>query len=295
MVSEAFDVANQVQQLFNYVLGPPESFKILKQNEKQLEQPDSQLTAPNTNLLGQIKTSSLDGFDSFDTASQTLREYCSVAPQSLQNYINYFQQSKPAYDKVKNRHLLRFLDSALQKYGKGQKDVLAISNSFSQASRQLQTLIANLRRDYNENSPYFKNRLNRLIGEQSGGSEDSGDSQSGGGGMFGFGSSGSSGNKRPQVDKKKIIAQLKLKLEKILAFYVNYHQEVQKSLNFLQQANSAFTADLQWLGSRKPQIEASIGGAAPTAGEHNDEYHNAVIHSAEALIASCQEYLQKHP
>lgn len=298
LVAEAFDVANQAQHTFNYVLGPTEPYKTLSQNIDHLEQPDSQLTEANANLLGQIKTSFLNGFDSYDSAVQTLREFCTAAPQTLQSYLNYHQQSNPSYEKVKNRNLLRFLDNLLQKYGKGQKAVHEISTAFGQAFRHFKALVRSLKSDYNENSPYFKNRVSRLIGEQPDGSEQSNGSGSGGGLFSLFGSSGSSsGSGGRKVDKEKVVAELKLKLANILSFYENYYKEVQKAVHVFNQSNSAFTAEVHWLESRKAQIEALTGvvDASAPAGEHNDEYHNAVHHSGEALIASCQEYLHQHP
>lgn len=261
-MAQSFYVASEAQNLFNYVLRPTESYKTLSQNINQLEQPDSQLSEPNAVLLGQIKTNFLNGFNSYDAALKPICELCQKVPDSLHSFLTYFNQSNPSHEIVKNK-FLPGLANAVQKYGKGQKGVQEILSAFSLASSQLQTLVNNLKSDYNENSPYFKNRVNQLI-------------------------------EGSEVDQSKIIAQLKSKLAKILEFYENYYNVAQKAHTILKLTNSAFTIEIQWLANRKAQIDAESDGDAH-AGEHNEKYHNAVIHAAEDFIELCQEYLHQHP
>lgn len=62
-----------------------------------------------------------------------------------------------------------------------------------------------------------------------------------------------------------------------------------KALKILNQANSAFPAQLQWIANRRAQLAAD-SSASGNAG--NAQNHEAIIHSAQALIASCQQYHQ---
>lgn len=282
LIEEAFDALTQDVNLFNYVLGPSVPYATLKQYSKQLDQPDSQLTPANSNLLGQIRSSFLNGFDGYENAVQTLREFCIAAPQTTNNFLNYLQKPGASQEKLKNRNLLRLLDNAIQKFGSGQSSVNEVSEAFNQAFKQFQTLVRNLKVDYDENSQYFKDRVARLIGDDT---EDSGEDSSGG--FLGGG-----GSRKPKVDKRKVIAELKAKLAKILAVYVNYGKGVQSVVKILNQANLEISGRVQRLQGQKAEIEKAASDAP--AGDGSNQNHEALIHSAQALIAACEQYTIAH-
>lgn len=271
LASEALDAAAHGTELFSSAFGSAVPWKTLKQNVKQLDQPGSEMTRQNADLLGQITTNLMNGIDAFDSSAQTVYELCGLTPSFLTRYIQLFGQSNPAVQKTQQDLLLRILDNEIKKLEKAQHEFDNSSSALKVASGQLQTLVKQLQIDYSENSPYFQARVRRLVAAQTGGLS----------GFFGGG-----------PDKRKIAAELKAKLAPILEFYVNFSQTVQHVIDASARVNPEAQNIFKVLEAQKAQIEALTGAAAVPA--DSTEQRDAAIHSAEALIALCQKYRQEH-
>lgn len=269
LAAEALGAAANATALISIALGPALPWKALNQNAKQLDQGEGEFSKPNGVLLGQIKTTLLNGIDAYDSASQTIYEWTGLAPTTLKRYIELFSLSDPAALTTQRNFLLRVLDNGIKKLGKAQKEIGDNSAAFNMTSGQLQALVAQLKIDYNENSPYFQNRVKQIIASQSGGWFD------------------------PKPDRAKIVAELKAKLKPILEFYVRLSANVQQAFEVLNQTLSELNGQIQVLVNRSEQIEAASHADGPVYAD-TAEHRDAAIHAAQSLIDLSQAYRQAH-
>lgn len=253
--------------LFNQLLGPQIQWKALRKNSTQLNQPGSQMTKENAELLGQIRTSFLNVFDAYDSTEQTVLEWCSYDASTNARYIQISKQSGEKAYQQRIKLLISILENAIKNGERAQQQLGDISSSNIELDGQLRRLEANLQRDYNENSPYFQKRLDRLLTEESGGMFDR------------------------RKNKEQIIAKLKQQLSAILTYYQRLGSVPRFAVDALKQASSQSPNNIQAIKEQKSHVEALLNAPAP-ASVPADE--SGPIHSAKILIALCEQYHTVH-
>lgn len=229
-----------------------------------MEQPGGEFSRQNADLLGQIKTNLLNAIDYYYSASQSVYEFSSYAPPTLQRFIQFFDKSDPTTVANQRKLIVLILENALKHLAKGQKDYGDISSALNLADKDLQKLLAQLRIDYTPNSPYFKSRVKRIIDSQP------------------------SGFFAPKPDKAKIVAELLAKFKPILEFYEKLAANIQREDELLNKSSSQISQEVQLVGERKQQIQALIGGSAVPADSPGSR--EAAINAAQVLTAICQDY-----
>lgn len=296
----ALIAATHATELFSRVLGSGLPWKALRQNSTQLNRPGAQLTKENAELLGNIKTSYENGFNEHDSTAQTVIEWCEYATSTLPGYVQLSAQNKPAYIKMRTKSLLRVLNNALEKFGRGGSQVGALSKAFNELSRQFSTLVGHLKRDYNENSAYFQERLKRLLGATQTPNPSRRPSKRP---RPTTESSDESSTDEPVTEDPvteppnpeevaRATATLKKQLSAVLAFYESSSAAIRKAVSSFNRATAQLPKHVQVITEQKPNIEKEVNAPAPAEGQESASNEGAV-HAAERLISVCQQFHQE--
>lgn len=252
-------------------MGSAIPWKALRNNANELDQRGSQMTKQNAELLGQIKTNLLNVFDAYDSCEQTVREWCDYTSSIMQRYIHFANQPAVGERKFHMGFLINVLSNSIKNFEKARTHVDNLSSAFNVLSRQLYTLESNLQRDYNENSAYFKQRLDQLVNSQS------------------------SGWFSRRKSRQEIAANLKKDLQLALAFYQRLVATVRKAIDTIAQTNSQLPSRIRAIVEQKAHLERIVDVHAPPTADHDpSQNHRGAIHSAEKLVSLCQNYRREH-
>lgn len=246
-------------------------WKELRKNSSAgvFDQQGSDWTDENANLLGDIKTGFLNVFDAYDSCEQTIIEFCSYASSTLHRYIETAKNPALA---ARNAHidiLISILDNAIKKAARAEKQLGELSSAIIELDGQLHTLEVNLQRDYSENSPYFKKRLDQLVKKNPGGFFDR------------------------EKNKQELAAKLKKELQLVLAFYQRLASGVRLAIGAFKLANSKVPIAVKAISEAKVKVVA-IKTAPPPAPSPDHAPNGDALHSAELLVALCDKYSQEH-
>lgn len=264
LASEAFYAASNATSLFHNLFNGPEiSWKTLS----QVDHAGGEFSRQNAESLGQIKTNLLNAIDYYDSASQSVYEWSSYAPSTLQHFIQFFNVSDPSAATNQRKLLLRILENGSKKLGKGQKDFGDILSALNLALKDLRKLLDQLKIDYSPNSLYFESRVKKIVDSQS------------------------SGWLASKPDKAKIVADLIGKFKPILDFYEKLTTNVQRVDELLNKSSAQITKPIQLLDERRQQIKdsGSDDDSRPAPAD-TLEPREATINAAQVLIAVCQDY-----
>lgn len=257
----ALDSLIVITSAFSRILGAELPWKVLREKSSVLDQQGSQWTNENAELLGDIKTKFLNVFDAYDSCEQSINEWCSYASSTLRRYIQLAHEPSVIHIQL----LVGVLENAIKKIGRAQKQFDDLSSAIVELDGQLHKLEANLQRDYNENSAYFKKRLDALVKNQPGG----------------------------WLSKKKsreeLAVELKKELEPVLAYFEQLAKAIQLSVNAFKIANSNLPKYIHAVADQKVKVDAINGGHAIASVSPS-----GAIHAAEFLVAACQKYRDEH-
>lgn len=261
----AIDAVGKALDLFNHAVDEAVPWTKLKELNTKLDLSGSEFSKQSADRVGNIRTKFLNTFDAYDSATQSVYELCGYLSSTLSKYIQLFKSSSPAVVTVQKKLLNGALDNGVSHLTKAQKDLAATFSALSSVSEEFKALLDQLKIDYNENGNFFKNRLSKIVQEKSG-----------------FGST----FKKKQI-QQDAIADLMAKIKPIETFYTDASGTVQQALVNFGEAPSKLHENLEIIEQQKAQLSALNA-------DDVSEDHDAIIHSAEALIAKCKEYLQRH-
>lgn len=261
----AIEAVSEALDLYNHAVDQAVPWAKLKELNTKLDLSGSEFSKQSADRVGNIRTKFLNTFDAYDSATQSIYELSGYLSSTLAKYIQLFKISKPAALTVQKKLLNSALDTSVSHLTKAQKDLTNTVSALSSVSEEFKALLDQLKIDYNQNSNFFKNRLNKIVQEKSG-----------------FGSI----FKKKQI-QQEAIAELRAKIKPIETFYTDAGASVQQAIVNFAETPSKLHENLEIIEQQKTQLGTSSAGDA-------SENRDAIIHSAQALIDKCKEYLQKH-
>lgn len=259
------DAVGEAMDLYNHAVDEAVPWAKLKELNTKLDQSGSEFSKQCADHVGNIRTKFLNTFDAYDSATQSIYELSKYLSSTLSKYIQLFKSTNPAVVTVQKNLLSSALDNNVKHLSKAQKDMAATVAALNSVAEEYKALLDQLKIDYNDNSSFFKNRLNKIIQEKSGF-----------GAIF-----------RKKKIQAEAIAELKAKIKPIEAFYTDASGTVQQAIASFGQTPSKLDENLQAIGQHKSELGHSNTDDAK-------ESSDAIIHAAQALIAKCKEYLQRH-
>lgn len=263
----AIDAVSEVIDLYKTDVAQATPWSKLRETTKNLGQFGAGLSVQNANRVGNIKTELMNTIDAYDSAAQSVYEWCGFASSTLSTYIHLSSSPNPAVRATQKNLLIRVLDEGLAHMAKAQKALANSSSGLRSASTELTTLVDQLRSDYSANGEYFKKRVDELVKEKN--------------------SSFWSIFRRQKTIENEAIHEVEEKIRSILAQYDNEREIVYQTLQHLDQSTTALNGKIQTAAERKTQASAS--NANDASGNLN-----AIVESAKSLIAKCQEFRQNH-
>lgn len=257
---------SETMDLYNNAVDQAIPWAKLKEINRKLGQSGSEsFSKQSANRIGNIKTQLLYAIDAYDSATQSVYEMCGVVSPVLSRYVQLFDSPNPAKLAVQKNLLTSLLENVLKQLTKAQDELTNTVSALKRASEEFKALLDQLKIDYNENDNYFKKRVSQIVRQKSG--------------FWSF-------FRKKQIEQEAI-AELRAKLTPIQAFYKGASEIVRQAQITLGQTTSKLNKNIQTIGQQKTQVSASNA-------EDASRIHDTIIQSAQALIAKCQEYHQRH-
>lgn len=261
----AIDAVSEAMDLYNTAVDHAIPWTKLREIKTKLDQSGSEFSKQSTDWVGRIKTQLLNTIDAYDSVTQSIYEMCGSVTSTLSRYVQLFNVPNPATMTTQKNLLISTLDNGIRHLKQAQKELVHTLSALKTASDEFKSLLSQLKIDYSENSDFFKNRLNKIVAEKSG--------------FWSF-------FKKKQIEKEAI-AELKAKTKPIETFYTDANVIVQQALENLDQTSVKLNENLKTVEQQKTQLSTSNADDASGS-------RDAIIQSAQALIAKCHEYSQRH-
>lgn len=256
----ATDAANVDMDLYNNAVDIAVPWSKLRETITDLDKPLSECFEQCAGRLGSVKAALMNSIDSYDQATQSVREWCSYASSTLSRYVNLMNNPNPALKNTQKDLLTTVLDHEFKQMLKAHGLVSDSLSALQLASEEF----THLKSDYAENGEFFKKRFDQLVKEKS------------------------SFWKRRKTVENEALNELREKLKPTLASIENYSGLVREAKENLEK--SMPTLKIKIVTTEKLNIVAKASSADDTS-----ENHQAIAESAKALIAKCTEFLKRHP
>lgn len=275
---EAIDTANDALNLYNKVLDQIVPWNGFKEMIKKYDMGGADYSHESANLIGKIKTQLLNVKDEYDSATQTIYEWCGISINLLKTYINLFNGGDASKQTVQKKFVANVLDNGMKKIQKAQEKLDDVIVYLNKTSEHLTALGNRLYNDYDENSEYFRHRKERIVRQ----SHQAAEEKSGPTGATGIAST---------LIEEKLLRELKERLNSIREFNENLKTTVDQALIDAKQTKEKLDAKMQRMNELKTRVAESEPYALD---DHVAELRNSAIQSAENLIANCNDYRNNH-
>lgn len=136
-VKEAIDTANDALELYNKVLDQLVPWKGFKEEITKLD--TATLSRENADHAGNVKTQLLNVIDEYDSATQSIYEWCALSESLLKTYIA-LQGGDAAKQAMQRKFVANVLDHGMKKIVKAQGHLDECIDCFSKTSEHLTPL-----------------------------------------------------------------------------------------------------------------------------------------------------------
>lgn len=251
---EVFDIINKAIDLYDRL-------KLWSQIDGNIATLDRYLTdysQESADLIGGIKTSTLNGKDAYQRSTKSTTEWCNLIVRELSKYID-------AESADRKNILLTVLDNGVTKMNEAQDALGESYTRFNEATETLTSLNARLNNEFDEKSSYFQGKLSkiRLI------------AYGGGTSTSFFGVVIATG-----VVEGKVVPELRKSMERVRMFYEQMTITVNEQRTLIEEIKGKLHDEMEVMASLKERID--------------DISELGDIDSANELIAKCREYATNH-
>lgn len=268
----AIDAANEAMDLYNNGVDKAIPWTKLKEITGKLGE-SGLLSKENAERIGNIKTQLLNAIDLYDSATQSIYEMAGSMSSILATYIKLLDSPTPAKLAAQKNLLTSMLDNAIKQLTKSEDELTNTVSILNWASDEFKAFLDQLKIDYDENGDFFKNHVNQIVQQKSNND------------FWSF--------FRKKEIEQEAIAELRGKLKPIQEFYEDASKTVQQAQLNLGQVTLQLNKNLQTIGQRKIQVNTmSVDDTSQL--RDASKIRDTITQSAQALIAKCQEYLQRH-
>lgn len=231
-----------------------------------------------SNLMGGIKTTMMNGMDTYFGASQRIYEWCGLAVKVLPNFKKLFNGGETqAKFNAQKKILLLLLTNGIAKMTKAQEKLEACSTAFNEAAGKLDSLTRRLKADFDEKSEYYKTKISeiRKTAYQ-------------GGAPFMFLGIGIAAG----VAEGKLIPDIKKKMASIEAYYNSLNGDISKTATDIDETKVKINEEIRAIGEMKTQAEEAQ--IYIEAEEGDGTMFTMIIESIDSLMTKATEYRERH-
>lgn len=257
---------------------PWESFKEVV---KDLGTTSTDYSRVSADLVGNIQTELMNAIDTYNSATQSMYEWCGTTKQLLSTYVNLFHDGNASKQMVQTGSLINILENQKQKIETAQTE-LATCTEHLNSIAQFSALLENrLNHDFDDSSEYFRSKLARILRK----SHDPAVEKCHWIPWCGNGST--------DIDstEEKLTRELKEKLSSIRQFHENLKAQAYQAFVDVRAIEEKSNDKIEAIDEQKTrvgQIEAY------DVLDLIAELRSSAIESANNLIANCDEYRNKH-
>lgn len=213
------------------------------------------------NWLAIFRRSIMNGIDAYFRAKLHISEWISLSVPLLKVHIKLITDYSPAKDKAERGICQKMLSDGIEKMKSAQMDAAKMIENFNSANETLSALFQQFERDFNEKSEFFKLKLPKTT-----------------------------------KDRKKAVDDLKLQLATVTNFYItlrdSFNVAVYDTKEFVDYLNMFIHQFNRHSSVQSTKEESGMPNYFQTIA-NDTELRDAVVKSAEDLIAKCEEYGRK--
>lgn len=137
---EAIEIANEALNLYNKELDQVVPWKGLKEEITKLDTNVVACSHESADRIGNLKTELLNIIDEYDSATQTIYEWCGLSAGYLKTYINLFDANNESKRKLQKKFVTNVLEHGTKKIEKAQENLDQCIDCFNRTSGHLASL-----------------------------------------------------------------------------------------------------------------------------------------------------------
>lgn len=254
--------------------------QIIKETLSKLDKPApaADYSHKSADFLGRIKTHLMNSKDAYDSATQSIYEWCGLSKSLLATYIKLSNDGNASKQTAQNTMLVKVLENGMKQMERAQEKLDVCAANLNATSETLTALGTQMYNDYDENSEYFRRKMEHILRESS----DAAAQISGPSGATGIAST---------VIEEKLIDELRERLNSIREFHQNSKVTADQAFIDIKQAKEKLNEKIQMISERKARI-GETKSYTPT--DNMAEFRKGLIESAERLITNCNEFRNKN-
>lgn len=220
-----------------------------------------------------------DAMDAYFQAQQSVSEWCGVAADRFQAFLQLVQNFSLAKAKLQQKIVIPVLEEAKVKFSAVNEKLDQASRYFAKASEAVASLIAQLNIDFNDQSGNMSKIMQRLYKTQTCGFR-------------------VCWNRKPtsQIERLKKELENHLAILKLFNEDYNLRNALVKTSEKVIVTKNKLKEELQTIGDAETQAQGGLDTirAVNDIDELSDVIQNEIQASAEKLIAECKNYNQQY-
>lgn len=261
-------------------------------DEQRLDQ-----TKVSADLIGKVHTNLLNGLDAYHRLSERVYEWTGLVTPLLMTYLKLFNGFSASKCKAQTSILVKILNEESNKMNMTLEELEIISSNFTQAAKDLATLVERLEKHFEPSSEFFQRKLIPMRGktielthEQHVVAEE----------QYKAGEKMSRKWKLPEalpnspkvfyvVQEEELIDELKESLKFITQFYSTLKETADKTTEFIEYVKSKLQNEAPVIAGLKERV-----GAIEPLDTVEDNVRESVLKSANNLMDNAKEYQHRH-
>lgn len=281
LIKDAIETADQALDLYNKVLDQIIPWGTFEETIARIAQYRDDYSIEAAMLVGKVTTLLGNSQDSYFEAVDKVYQWCDVAVVVLPAYVNAL--SDPDTASKQKDLLLKVLQVGAQDINAGVTKLEEASRSFNDADGELTVLYKRLDEDFDQQSGYFKQQVDKIRKEAYGGA-----AVGVVGGPFGLivAYAIAAG-----VVEGQLVPELMTRLESVKAFFKKLQDEITATQSEIGGAKVELRNEAVALGELKSEIETTAIFIELDAAA---EFKAEITTAAMTLAESCQGYRSRH-
>jgi hemolysin E len=278
------EAAESVLGLYNQIAEKVIPWKTFEEIIEHLNKTKDQYSSEAAKLVGDVQTLFLDAKDDYNASVESVVRWCRTSSTLLAQYLVLFEKiTDPGIAVAQKILIVKVLSEGHDAMEKATESLQKSSGSFNDAYGKLTTLQKQLELDFDKESEFFNNAVDKVRTEAYAGAA--------AGAILGPIGLAISYSIAAGVVEGKLIPELEKAFEETKTYFQNLTTDLEDTLKKIEEAKANIVAEIKVIGKISSQIDttttfAEIWAASPVA------LFAPLKQQTQTLIDMCNQYVE---